>query len=89
MIEDKILDLVLVFESLQHTLSKIQRQCQFHCVPERCSSCTCSRIIDEFEEQIDEVQVNLKKAEVLHRRSQGTAHLVSISITFGTQNILC
>jgi hypothetical protein len=37
----------------------------------------CSNTIEEFEEQMYEAQVNMKKAEILHKRAQGTAHLVS------------
>jgi hypothetical protein len=38
--------------------------------------CTCSSMIDEFEEHMHEAQVNLKKADVLHKRAQDTAQLV-------------
>lgn len=75
-IEDKILDLTVLFESLYHTLSELQRQCRSHCVIEVCQNCNCPMIIDEFGEQMHEAQVNLKKVEVLHKRAQGTAHLV-------------
>jgi len=40
----------------------------------------CSRTIEELGEQMDETQVNLKKVEILHRRAQGTAHLVSVEV---------
>ncbi|KAE8443567.1 hypothetical protein EG329_001729 [Mollisiaceae sp. DMI_Dod_QoI] len=52
MIEDKVLDLVIIFES-------------------------CSSTIEELEEQMHEAQVNLKKADILHKRAQGTAQLLS------------
>ena len=75
--EDKILDLKIIFESLYNTLWKLQKQCQIHCVEARCKECTCSRTMEEFEEQMNEAQVNLKKVEVLHEKAQGTAHMVS------------
>jgi hypothetical protein len=76
MIEDKVLDLVIVFESLHNTLSKLIRQCQSHCLGKACADCSCIITIEELEEQVHEVQVNLKKADVLHKRAQGTAQLV-------------
>jgi hypothetical protein len=76
LIEDKILNLVIIFESLYGTLSKLKHQCKSHCLEKHCMDCTCSSTIDEFEEQMHEVQVNLKKADVLHKRAQGTAQLV-------------
>ena len=76
MIEDKILNLVIIFESLYSTLSKLKHQCKSHCLEKHCMDCTCSSTIDEFEEQMHEAQVNLKKADVLHKRAQGTAQLV-------------
>jgi hypothetical protein len=33
-------------------------------------------IIDELGEQIHEVEVNMKKTEILYKRAQGTAKLV-------------
>jgi len=77
MIEDKVLDLVIIFESLYHTLAKLKQQCQNHCLGEDCVDCTCSSTVDELEEQMHEAQVNLKKADILHKRAQGTAQLVS------------
>jgi hypothetical protein len=76
MIEDKVLDLVIIFESLYNTLSKLQRQCQRHCMGNRCVDCICANTAEEIEEQMHEAQVNLKKADVLHKRAQGTAQLV-------------
>lgn len=78
MIEDKVLDLVIIFESLYNTLSKLQRQCRSHCLGIYCVNCICSSTIEELEEQMHEAQVNLKKADVLHKRAQGTAQLVSL-----------
>ena len=75
-IEDKILDLVLVFESLYNTLLHLQRQCRLHCLGPQCIDCTCFKIVEEFEEQMHEAQTNMKKADVLHKRAQGTAQLV-------------
>jgi hypothetical protein len=76
MIEDKVLDLVIIFESLYNTLSKLQRQCRNHCLGNDCVDCICPSIVEELEEQMHEAQVNLKKADILHKRAQGTAQLV-------------
>lgn len=75
--EDKVLDLVIVFESLYSTLSQLLRQCRLHCVEARCQNCVCSNTSNEIEEQMLEVQMNLKKVDVLRRRAKGTAHLLS------------
>ncbi|KAK0111784.1 hypothetical protein ONS96_001053 [Cadophora gregata f. sp. sojae] len=75
--EDKILDLKIVFESLYNTVTKLQRQCQIHCLGSSCPQCICNNIIEEFEEQKHEIKVNMKKADILHQRSQGTAQLLS------------
>ncbi|KAF4635972.1 hypothetical protein G7Y89_g2100 [Cudoniella acicularis] len=77
MIEDKVLDLVIVFESLHNTLSKLRKQCELHCLGSACENCTCYITMEELEEQMHEAQVNLKKADVLHKRAQGTAQLLS------------
>jgi len=77
MMEDKVLDLMIIFESLYNTLSMLQKQCQKHCLDSDCKDCTCQSTIDELEEQKHEAQVNLSKARILHKRAQATAHLVS------------
>lgn len=33
-------------------------------------------VIDEFEEQMHEVQLNIKKTAILHKKAQATAQLV-------------
>jgi hypothetical protein len=77
MMEDKVLDLMIIFESLYNTLSMLQKQCQKNCLDSDCKDCTCQSTIDELEEQKHEAQVNLSKARILQKRAQGTAHLVS------------
>ncbi|KUJ21645.1 uncharacterized protein LY89DRAFT_729158 [Mollisia scopiformis] len=77
MIEDKVLDLVIIFESLYNTLAKLRKQCETHCLGAACYECNCASIIDELEEQMHEAEVNLKKADILHKRAQGTAQLLS------------
>jgi len=78
MIEDKVLDLVVIFESLYNTLLKLRNQCEAHCKKDQCIECTCASTCEELEEQMHEAQVNIKKAEILHKRAQGTAQLVSL-----------
>jgi hypothetical protein len=77
-IEDKVLDLVIIFESVYNTLEKLQRQCRIHCLKDSCQDCTCSRTVEELEEQMYEAQMNLRKADVLHKRARSTGQLVSI-----------
>lgn len=76
MIEDKVFDLHIIFESLYHTTSQLKYQCRTHCLGQLCQDCVCSSVCDELEEQINDVQVNIKKVEILHKRAQGTAQLV-------------
>ncbi|KAG0646847.1 3-phosphoinositide-dependent kinase 2, partial [Hyphodiscus hymeniophilus] len=76
--EDKILDLVIIFESLHNTISKLHLQCRNHCTGSSCVDCTCAAILDEFEDQMQDVQLNLKKVDVLYKRAQSTAKLVSV-----------
>ena len=75
-LEDKILDLVIIFESLCDTISKLLLQCRKHCMGNLCVDCICAATIDEFEDLMHDVQLNLKKADVLYKRAQGTAQLV-------------
>lgn len=77
MMEDKVLDLMIIFESLYNTLSMLQTQCQKHCLDPGCQDCTCQSTIEELEEQKHEAQVNLSKVRILQKRAQATAHLVS------------
>jgi hypothetical protein len=76
MLEDKILDLVIIFESLSNTLVQLQRQCLRHCLGPLCENCTCSITIDELEEQMNETRVNLKIVDILQKRAEGAAKLV-------------
>ena len=76
LLEDKILDLMTIFEGLYNTLSGLQQQCRSHCTQALCRDCTCFSIISELEEQMHDVQINLKKVDILHKRAQGTSQLV-------------
>ena len=76
--EDKILDLVIIFESLYNTLSKLHIQCRNHCLGNNCKDCNCASTLDELGDQMHDVQLNLKKADILYKRAQSTAKLVRI-----------
>jgi hypothetical protein len=76
MLEDKILDLVVIFDSLLDTLSQLQRQCRRHCLGRLCENCKCAITIEGFKEQMHDTQVNLRRVKVLHKRTQSTAQLV-------------
>lgn len=82
MTEDKILDLVIIFESLYNTLSKLHLQCRNHCMGAKCVDCNCLAVLEDFEDQMHDVQLNLKKADVLYKRAQSTAKLVSVEYVF-------
>jgi hypothetical protein len=87
-LEDQILDLVTIFDSLYDTLSRLQQQCRRHCAGDACPDCTCSNIIEELEEQMHDVQLNLKKVDLLHKRAQGTAQLVCYTKQWQNNNFL-
>ena len=78
MIEDKILDLKIIFGSLSHTLSRLKKQCQVSCVEGLCVTrgCVCPNAVDDLDEQLQEIEVNMEQIEVLHRRAQATAQIV-------------
>jgi hypothetical protein len=77
MLEDKTLDLVVIFDSLLDTLSQLQRQCRRHCLGRLCENCKCAITVEGFKEQIHDTQVNLRRVKVLHKRTQSTAQLLS------------
>lgn len=79
-LEDKILDLVTIFESLYNTLSVLQQQSRKQCRQTLCVDCRCPAIIEALDEQMGDVEMNLKRAEVLHRRAQGTSRLVCVTM---------
>lgn len=77
MIEDKILDLVVIFELLQDTLSQLQRQCRRQCLgPRLCENCNCTTTIEELKDQMRVTQINLKRVEVVYKKAQSTTQLV-------------
>jgi hypothetical protein len=77
MIEDKILDLIVIFESLQDTLSQLQRHCRRQCRgPRLCENCKCTTTIEELKDQMRVTQFNLKRVEVVYKRAQSTTQLV-------------
>jgi hypothetical protein len=77
MIEDKILDLVVIFESLQDTLSQLQSQCRRQCLgPRLCEDCNCTTTIEELKDQMRIARINLKRVEIVYKRAQSTTQLV-------------
>jgi len=76
MIENKVLDLLVILESLRNTLYMLKRRCENQCLGMECENCTCGRISEELEERILENQIDLRIAKVLLKRAQGMAQLV-------------
>ncbi|KAL5315476.1 hypothetical protein ACEPPN_016344 [Leptodophora sp. 'Broadleaf-Isolate-01'] len=79
--EDKILDLKIIFDCLSHTVSHLSRQCQSNCLGMQCIDCRCPEMIEELEEQLHDIEINIKRTEVLHKRAQATAQLVYYQAT--------
>jgi len=76
-LEDNILDLITVLESFYSTLSSLKHQCSIHCMQNSCVDCRCDAIIEEFGMQMCDTEILKKKVEVLYKRSQATARLLS------------
>lgn len=83
-VEDKILDLKVIFDSHIDTFSVMQRHCRQNCLGPLCEHCSCLLTVEAIEEQINEIRLNVKRADILHKRVQGIAQIVS-SIHLATQ----
>ena len=81
LMEDKILDLVVIFDSLLDTILRLKLQCQKHCRDDACVDCRCMAINDNFEQLEYDIQLNLKKIDTLYKRAQGTTQLVRVVTT--------
>lgn len=77
LLEDKILDSSIIFESIQDTLGRLKRQCGKHCLKDMCVDCKCATTCDDFEDFEHDVQLNLKKTKTLHKRVKGVTQLVN------------
>jgi len=76
-LEDKILDLITILESLFNTLSSLKRQCLIHCVQKDCENYRCDAIVEELGVQMHDAEILMKKVDVLYKRSQAKARLLS------------
>ncbi|KAF4629509.1 hypothetical protein G7Y89_g8640 [Cudoniella acicularis] len=74
-IEDKALDMLTIFESMTDTISTLLQEYEYL----RSGTCTTGRdkIILRLKESLREVELYRKKAKTLHRKTQGTASLLS------------
>lgn len=83
LLEDRVLDLQVIFDSSTNTVEHVRRQCTIYCET-YCSSslkrCNCREVGQELDELLAELRMNQKKADVLHKRAQATAQLVSAEI---------
>jgi len=77
-IEDKILDLQVMLDSLLDTLSKLRGQWARNCLCNSPADCACALLIEELEEQMSEARLQMKRAEILHKRVQGITQIVSL-----------
>jgi hypothetical protein len=87
MIENKILDVLVILESLRNTFSMLKHRCENQCLGTECKDCTCRRISEELEERILETQIDLRIAKVLLRRAEGMAQLVRSNLCLYSQLI--
>ncbi|KAH9208411.1 hypothetical protein DL95DRAFT_449866 [Leptodontidium sp. 2 PMI_412] len=86
--EDKILDLKIIFDCLSHTVSHLSRQCQSNCLGMQCIDCRCPEMIEELEEQLHDIEINIKRTEVLHKRAQATAQLISDVLAYENAQVM-
>ncbi|KAH7386569.1 hypothetical protein BKA64DRAFT_646116 [Cadophora sp. MPI-SDFR-AT-0126] len=82
MIEDKILDLKIIFDSLLNTIKRLRRQCEIGYLKGMPSEFLVHSIIDDLEEQMQEIELNVKRVEVLHLKAQATAQLISDALSY-------
>ncbi|KAE8353248.1 hypothetical protein BDV28DRAFT_133503 [Aspergillus coremiiformis] len=83
-LEDYITDLIVILHTAVDTIGRVGKSCQRHCqmscgVREDCS---CSYMIEEFEEYAAEARVYLKRAKVLKDRVQSTEQLLTDLLSF-------
>ncbi|PMD46644.1 hypothetical protein L207DRAFT_577491 [Hyaloscypha variabilis F] len=87
-IEDKILDLQVMLDSLLDTLSKLRRQWAKNCLCNSPADCACALLIEELEEQMSETRLQMKRAEILHKRVQGITQILSDLLQYENANSL-
>lgn len=79
LLEEKILDLLVIFDSILDTVSRLKLQCRKHCRQDTCVDCTCSTIFEDYEDLERAVQLNVKNTQTMYKRAQGITQLVSSS----------
>lgn len=84
MLEDKVLDLQIIFASLKDTVVRITERCKDFC-RENCSRnnsklssievCNCLAIIEDFGGLLSAINLYEHKSETLYKRAQGATQL--------------
>lgn len=73
--EDKVLDVMIIFDSTLDTITNLLEQYKAWCAT-RSVIGDYDNIANGFQEQCREISLNRKKIETLHQRLKGTASLV-------------
>ncbi|KAE8147851.1 hypothetical protein BDV25DRAFT_142369 [Aspergillus avenaceus] len=83
-LEDYISDLMVILQTAVETIDRIGKSCRHHCQIS-CSigtGCSCSYIIQEFEESTAEARVYAERAKALQSRVQSTTQLLTYLLSF-------
>lgn len=90
-LEDQVIDLQLILDSILDSIRGIHKQC-WRCCQNYCSDknseCNCKQVLDELEFYIQEVEYHSKKSMKLRERATTTANLVNLPPTIKTSETL-
>jgi Mg2+ and Co2+ transporter CorA len=73
-IEEKVLDLLTIFESTSDTITTLLREYEYM---QSNTAMKRDRVVSKLQDNLREVDLYAKKVDTLHKRVQGTASLVS------------
>ncbi|KKA19654.1 hypothetical protein T310_6373 [Rasamsonia emersonii CBS 393.64] len=89
-LEDYITDLQVILDTMVHTATGIRTQCLKWC-SRNCTGrerCCCESFLEEFNRFVNEAQMHLSRAQVLHEKVQSTAKLLSNLLDYEEANAL-
>jgi hypothetical protein len=75
-VESQISELLVILQTMIDIIGRVKKSCQQHCQVSCSGDCSCSHLIEEFQEHTVEAQMYLERAKVLQVRVQSTERLV-------------
>ena len=82
LLEDLVIDLQVIFESMMSYIKGIRNSCERYCkklCSAKDSECDCIQVMDQLDLHIAEVELHIARAKILRDRAGATAQLVSLS----------